>query len=298
METLHHERRYADRRLARGDHSGRPSPRRPNSRRNRSRPPQVWAIVVGIDNYNDPGITDSDQAAACARRVLLWFRAAGWEDDHQLLMHNSGSANPGPATPPAANILPTRNNLNWAIDEWLLPTGKAGDLVVVYFAGQAETVTTTVAARVEPRVDHYLLPINTTRANLAGHRLVDRSHRRPVCFAEDPGGLLAGDGRGASRARPRPTDQGARAYARRDRRGMAPPADSPGRGSPPGSRRIAPGRPATSWTRRGLFTSALLVGLGNPESMRNLPSCLEANAAGFEARAPGIPGAWDGSRRD
>ena len=71
-----------------------------------NRPPQVWAIVIGIDNYNDPRITDSDTAADSALRVLLWFRAAGWEDDHQLLMRDFGSADPGTPTPPPRTSCP------------------------------------------------------------------------------------------------------------------------------------------------------------------------------------------------
>ena len=132
------------------------------------RAPQVWAIIIGIDDYADPGIPDSETAADNALRVLRWFRSAGWDDDHQLLMRDFGNADPGPRNAPAANILPTRNNLNWAIDEWLLPRARAGDLVVIYFAGQAETVTTSAAPRAEPRVDHYLLPINAFKTDLAG----------------------------------------------------------------------------------------------------------------------------------
>ena len=99
---------------------------------------------------------------------MRWFRAAGWDDDHQLLLRDFGNGDPGTREAPAATILPTRNNLTWAIDEWLLPRAKAGDLVVIYFAGQSETVATPAAPRAEPRVDHYLLPINAPRNNLAG----------------------------------------------------------------------------------------------------------------------------------
>ena len=42
----------------------------PAARPPRRRAPQVWAIVVGIDDYTDPRIPDSETAADNALRVL------------------------------------------------------------------------------------------------------------------------------------------------------------------------------------------------------------------------------------
>ena len=133
-----------------------------------ARTPQLWAIIIGIGKYSDPSIADNPPAADHAEVVLQWFRAAGWEDDHQLLLKDFGNRDPGTREAPAATILPTRNNLNWAIDEWLLKKAKAGDLVIIYFAGQSSTVTTTRPPLAEPKVDHYLLPIDAQKNNPAG----------------------------------------------------------------------------------------------------------------------------------
>ena len=125
--------------------------------------PQLWAIVIGISNYNDPQINDSPQASDQAGMVVQWFRAAGWEDSHQLLLRDFGNLDPGLPAAPAPSILPNRKNLNWAMEEWLLPRVKPGDLVVFYFAGQTGTVVTPRGPQIEPRTEHYLLPIDARR---------------------------------------------------------------------------------------------------------------------------------------
>ena len=242
----------------------------------------------------DPGQRDGRRQ--CPESPRAWFRAAGWDDDHQLLMQRLRQRRPGHRDAPAANILPTRNNLNWAIDEWLLPRAEAGDLVVLYFAGQAETVRPPGPGR-EPRVDHYLLPINAPKADLAGTgwSLDAPSTVRP---AADPGGLLAGDGRRRA-ARPRPARPGARPPADRDRarNGSRRLTRWPGVSAWLASDRSEGRRPAR-WIPPTPFTSALLAGLGDDETPEEPAGLPEAAAAGFEARAPGIPGDGPGARRD
>ena len=65
--------------------------------RRAKRPPQVWAIIIGIENYTDPAIPDSQTAADHAQSIVHWFRAAGWENRQQLLFRDFGNAEPGQA---------------------------------------------------------------------------------------------------------------------------------------------------------------------------------------------------------
>lgn len=238
-----------------------------------NRVPQIWTIIIGIDNYIDPGIADSKTAADSALRVRLWFRAAGWEDDHQLLLRDFGSTDPGMRDAPAGNILPTRNNLNWAIDEWLLPRAKAGDLVVIYYAGQTGTVAAAAAPRVEPRVEHFLLPINATRSDPSGtgwslDRAVDRCALRRVqvvCWLA----TATGERRvpaPLNKARiPTPVATGEQWLRRLTRWPGVSAWLSTDRSRAAGDV-LDPAGP---------FTSALLAGLGHPDAMKNLSSCLK-----------------------
>jgi hypothetical protein len=99
--------------------------------------PQVWTIAIGVGDYRDNVFPDSKTAAENASKVRQWFRGAGWESDHQLLLSDFGRVDPGRPENPAPQIEPIKQNLDWAIRDWLLPRAKAGDLVVFYFAGQA-----------------------------------------------------------------------------------------------------------------------------------------------------------------
>lgn len=153
--------------------------------RQKKRPPQLWAIVIGVENYDDPSIPDSQMAADHAQNIVQWFRAAGWENRQQLLFKDFGNRNHGKPEAPAPSILPTRNNLNWAVDEWLGPRAEAGDLVVIYFAGQAETVASRASPQAEPRVDHFLLPIDARKTDVKGtgwslDEVVDRCALRRI----------------------------------------------------------------------------------------------------------------------
>jgi hypothetical protein len=71
------------------------------------------------------------------------------------------------------------------VDEWLGPRAKAGDLVVFYFAGQAATVASRTSPQSEPRVDHYLLPIDARTTDVSGtcwslDEVVDRCALRRI----------------------------------------------------------------------------------------------------------------------
>src|SRR5438105_14957455 len=129
------------------------------------RRPEIWTIVIGVGNYTHPAIPDSPTAVRDAGAVLQWIRRAGWIERHQLLLRDYGSADPGEPDAPAPNILPLKRNLDWAFQKWLFSRAKPGDLVVCYFAGRTRTVVKPQGARLDPRVDHYLLPIDAVAEN-------------------------------------------------------------------------------------------------------------------------------------
>ncbi len=120
------------------------------------RPPEVWAIVVGIKDYQHPAILGSQSSVRNAQAVHRGIRQAGWDRRHQLLLSDFGSADPGLPASPAANILPSRRNLDWAFQDWLEKSAQAGDLVVFYFAGETRCEVKQEGTQLDIR--HYLLP--------------------------------------------------------------------------------------------------------------------------------------------
>src|SRR5262245_41416684 len=125
-----------------------------------ARPPEVWAIIIGVGNYLNPGIPDSPTAVRDAGSVRQWIQRAGWDERNQLLLRDFGSSDPGEPDSPAPQILPLRRNLDWAVQKWLLGRAKPGDLVVFYFAGRTRAVVKPQGPQLDPRVDTYLLPID------------------------------------------------------------------------------------------------------------------------------------------
>ncbi len=94
---------------------------------------------------------------------------------------------------PAPKIEPIKQNLDWAIRDWLLPRAKAGDLVVFYFAGQAAATVKAQGPKVEPRVDYYLLPIDASPDTARAEGLLSGQGRPGLRGEAAPGRLLAGD---------------------------------------------------------------------------------------------------------
>ncbi len=157
-----------------------------------SRRPEIWAILVGVNRYDrSMSTTVGPTTARGAKQVLHWLRQAGWDDGrHQLLLTDYGAADPGRPDDPAPNILPRRQNLDWAFRNWLFSRAKPGDLVVFYFAGRSRAVVKPQGERVDPRVDYYLLPADaapdsTEKTGWALDRAIDD------CAEEAPGRLLA-----------------------------------------------------------------------------------------------------------
>ncbi|MGP0064270.1 MAG: caspase family protein [Isosphaeraceae bacterium] len=122
------------------------------------RPPEVWAILVGVDDYTNPAIPDSRTSVRNAQEIRRWIRRAGWDDRHQVLLSDLGSPQPVAQASTASNInlLPSKPNLEWAFREWLFKRASAGDLVVFYFAGRSGCVAGTQGSQLDVR--HDLLP--------------------------------------------------------------------------------------------------------------------------------------------
>jgi len=239
--------------------------------------PRLWAIIVGVGNYTDPLIVDSLTAPQQAAEVLQWFRGAGWDEDHQLLLRDFGSEDPGTADSPSPNILPTRKNLAWAFDEWLNKKARPGDTVVFYFAGRAGIVTTTLGPRVESRVDYFILASDSLLGNVAAtgwslDRALDDCARRQirgVCWLAT---TVRGSSRPAAVSAPAP---------------LGIP-QAPAATGQDWLRRLTRWPGVTAWlaSDRPLgvgqsadpaapFTAALLKALGTPERRNNLASCLK-----------------------
>ncbi len=127
-----------------------------------SRAPKVWAVLVGIDAYEDPELPACSGAAMDARALRKWLvETAKWETSQVLLMDGSSQRNHGPKEQQLESLRPTRANLDWAVKEWLAHRVKPGDVIQIYFAGQA------VGAREgDPQSRDQLLPIDARSRSL------------------------------------------------------------------------------------------------------------------------------------
>ena len=67
-----------------------------------------------------------------------WFTAtAHWGDPHILVMNDNGEARHGRPEDLLHSLRPTRENLDWALKQWLGHRLQPGDIGIVYFAGQS-----------------------------------------------------------------------------------------------------------------------------------------------------------------
>jgi WD40 repeat protein len=117
------------------------------------RPPgqQVWALVAGVQRYEDPAIPARPGLMQDARTVYRWLiNNAGWNEQNILLLDDDGVDTPEHLVDAEFKILkPNRYNLRWALQYWLDDDRvRPGDLILIYFAGQA--VTLPVAANAPP----------------------------------------------------------------------------------------------------------------------------------------------------
>ncbi len=106
------------------------------------RPPgrQLWALVAGVQHYEDPAIPPRPGLMQDARAVYRWIIGpAGWDEQNVLLLDDDGVDSPDQLADAEFKILkPNRYNLRWALQYWLNDDRvRPGDLILIYFAGQA-----------------------------------------------------------------------------------------------------------------------------------------------------------------
>jgi WD40 repeat protein/uncharacterized caspase-like protein len=130
------------------------------------RGPETWVITIGIDGYTSfPRCKGAVYDARAVGRALV---QAGWGDDHVLFLNDHGDRKPGNATEAARPLLPTRANLDWAMDQWLARRLKPDDVAVLYFAGHAIALPPRADAPPGTRPRDYLLPIDARPEDLDG----------------------------------------------------------------------------------------------------------------------------------
>ena len=237
------------------------------------REPRVWAITIGIDRYESDVIPPCRGAVRDARAVGRWIaRTAGWDAQGVLMMDDLGRKEHGEASEPLDGLRPTRANLDWAFREWLPARVKRGDVVVVYYAGQAIGLPPPDGGASAGIQRHYLLPIDARPAGWdeSGWRLDEAidglaaTGRNPVVLLLDTS--LHGRGK------------------RVDRTSKFEPSGTPFleqlvRWPGVTAWLAADGRPAAEAAavdEQSAFTAALLKGLGTSERPDNLLACLNA----------------------
>jgi hypothetical protein len=85
-----------------------------------------WAIVIGVNDYLDPGIPKLNYCVADARILADQLtKSCGYDPDRLLLITDDQSKK---------HLLPLARNLRDQTRDWLKQTS-AGDTVLVYFSG-------------------------------------------------------------------------------------------------------------------------------------------------------------------
>ncbi|MCC6622760.1 MAG: caspase family protein [Deltaproteobacteria bacterium] len=121
-------------------------------------PPRTWAIVIGVGELADPGITPVPHGPADAERVRDHLTTAvALPADRVLLLSDGGAPFLDPASP--AHAAPTRRNVRLAVTAWLRARVAAGDLALVVWSGQAA---------VGPAGEPLLVTSDAARDDLAG----------------------------------------------------------------------------------------------------------------------------------
>jgi WD40 repeat protein/uncharacterized caspase-like protein len=237
-----------------------------------SKGPQVWAVLIGIDQYSDDAIPSCHGAARDTSAVGDWFvKSAGWSSRNVLKINDLGPPAPGPDPDQVTNLQPSKANLDWAFKVWLRPEKvQPDDLVVVMFAGQAIALPPRPNDPLGSPGRHYLLPndARTTQWDKSGWRLDEaldnlaaRGKNPIVCWLDTS---VFGRGKRADRTKdfvPSATPM-LQALARWPGVAVWLAAD---------------GQPAAESSRVGdvgPFATALLAALGTPEQPHNLHECL------------------------
>jgi hypothetical protein len=110
--------------------------------------PDRWAVVVGVGQYEDPGIPRLRYTVPDADAVYqLLTGPGGFKREHVLLLTDR------------AERKPTLRNLKWALGTFLARSAKKDDTVVIFFAGHG-------APEIDPRglerdgIAKYLVPLD------------------------------------------------------------------------------------------------------------------------------------------
>ena len=259
------------------------------------RPPQLWAIVVGIERYGN-GIPPCDGAVADAIAVRDWLaEEAGWPANQIMTLVDSGGPLPGPGLDPIRGLRPDRFNLSWAIREWLPSQARPEDLAVLYFAGHSANVPAVPDNPNRSIGRSFLLPIDANPDRVEQTGLVLDEAIDDFASRHDNPIVLWLDTSLAGRGRPGP--------------GTHPEGDEPPSSDPwldrlarwPGvsawlaaDRQVAIGAPSPG--RRSPFTAALLAGLdaaGPSGTMLHVLTRMQADPAllaqGFRVRGGLLP---------
>ena len=130
-------------------------------------PPQVWAVLVGIERYEDEvRFPRSRGAARDAVAMARWLiEEAGWERDHVRLLIDREPSEPVPFRNPDLRPTverPTRSALDGAIADWLTARARPGDVALIFFAGQAVSLPRAQDGAGRPPRD-YLIPWDGVR---------------------------------------------------------------------------------------------------------------------------------------
>jgi WD40 repeat protein/uncharacterized caspase-like protein len=120
--------------------------------------PRVWAVVIGVEVYDDPAIPRCFGSIGDGVALVRWLvDTARWPSSQILLMNENGARQHGrPEDVVRGALLPTRDNLDWALRQWLGHRLQPGDVGLVYFAGHS--------ALFEDR--ELLMPIDARPGNL------------------------------------------------------------------------------------------------------------------------------------
>ncbi len=231
--------------------------------------PDVWAVVIGVDRYEDSLIPACPGARRDAQTVASWLaNTAGW-GGNVLRMDDLGQKAHGPASAAIANLLPTRANLDWALTDWLGHRVKKNDIVVIYFAGQA---TARAPKPGEPAGRAYLLPIDARAADVAGYGWsLDDALDRAKALADRQARVVlwldtSTSGRGARGMTPEPGSPSGDDWLRALTRWPGVTAWLAADGKP--AAEGAGGQP-------GPFVGSLLKAMGTIDRAHNLLGCLK-----------------------
>ena len=132
--------------------------------------PQVWAMLAGVERYEDSlAFPRCRGAARDAANLARWMiDVAGWTPDHVLLLSDRdldalGFAE-GAGRP--EHRLATRANLDWGVRTWLPSKARPGDTLVLFFAGQAVGLPADQDQRPGTPNRDYLIPMDARGADV------------------------------------------------------------------------------------------------------------------------------------